>query len=561
MDQDRFSFRNLAINYLCLYAILYPLLAHILMEEGGTGGVGSVPVHFLQLSAFIAFFGISKLGSESLRSGVDVWIVASFYFICEALYLAVFFAEDAKIVEIAYAARFIMWFLFATIITRQSLEIRQLEKLAFSFLIGIFIQELLAMWAFNTQNVGSIYKEVYATTGGVNVSGKTVVSFVTLGIFLAFYWLVVTRRGRWIFAIPIFVGLLVILFSYNRATQLSFALVLLFDAFWLFRGRKIRTFFILGIAIIAAWVFLTSSFGESFLLRWQRIRVDGGNGRIKLIRAALGALVNPESMRSLLFGRGYSETRLLMFRACGDYVGTHSDLFDFLTMYGIVGGGFYAWIAFRILTIGRNLPRRSLEYLCVQSVGAFIILTGLMTGSFQSTYTYVMFFTICQYWLEKGAFLYGIGTPLPSGGTVPFFSESESDSGEFQGFFRSPGEYDDFADPGRNLYGEDEDEGYKNNSVGEERSILDSDNCSNAYDEEDVDSDGETIDSHADFRTIYSVTDPAFGRYSPFIAVDVQSQNNASDSFKKQNPPLDNIQRHDVSDREQTGDDSSGQSF
>lgn len=90
---------------------------------------------------------------------------------------------------------------------------------------------------------------------------------------------------------------------------------------------------------------------------------------------------------------------------------------------------------------------------------------------------------------------------------------------------------------------------------------MDSDNCSNAYDEEDVDSDGETIDSHADFRTIYSVTDPAFGRYSPFIAVDVQSQNNASDSFKKQNPPLDNIQRHDVSDREQTADDSSGQSF
>ena len=530
MDQDRFfSFKNLAINYLCLYAVIYPLFAHFLMEEGGTGGVGSVPVHLFQFSAFIAFCGIAEFGKENSRRGVDIWMVASFYFACEAMFLAVFFSEDAKIVEIAYAARFILWFLFASIVTRKSLGLRNLEKLSFSFLVGTFFQGLLAIWAFKTQSVGSIYKEVYATTGGANVSGKTIVIFVILGIFLACYWSLTCRRGRWIFIPPILIGTLVILFSYNRASQLSFAIVLLLDAFWLIRSRKLRTFFVLGVTAIVVVLFLSSSLGEPFLLRWQRIRFDGGSGRITLVRAALESLANPESMRSLLFGRGNYQTRLLMFRACGAYIGTHSDLFDFLTMYGLIGGGFYALIAFKILTLGKGLPRRSIEYLCVRSSVVFIILTGLMTGSFQATYAFVMLFTICQYWLERGKLFYGddgetsLEAPL-------FFPCSEFESDEFD---EQQDEQELFQSFSRTISGDqpknDESSAFDGENVSEKDNVdIQSEKCSvmDFYDSEDKNNTEEdAIDSRGfDFKTTFSVTDLTVGFDSPFIGVDGQSR-------------------------------------
>ncbi len=538
MDQDRFSFRNLALNYLCLYGVFYPLLAHLLMEAGGTGGVGSTPVHFLQLSAFIAFWGIAKFNKETLQSGIDVWIVASLYFACEAFFLAVFFAEDAKTTEIAYAARFIMWFLFAAIVTRGALGIQQLERLSFSFLIGTFIQGMLAIWAFNTQSVGSTYKGVYATTGGVNVSGKTIVSFVIIGIFLAFYWALVRPRRRWIYIVSLFVGILVILFSYNRATQLSFALVLLFDAFWLFRGRKIRSFFLVGIAAIAIGAFLTSSWGESFLLRWQSIRVDGGSGRVTLVRAALEGLADPESMRSLLFGRGNRETRLLMFRACGAYIGTHSDLFDFLTMYGLIGGAFYVWIALKILTLGRELPHRSIEYLCIRSTGAFVILAGLMTGSFQSTYTFVMFFTVCQYWLERGRLVYGVGGGAQLDGIVPFSAPPELDSNQFHDY---PEPFADFSsmDGGDFTYERDLDEAVCENDVREiERPVS---NREVSAQMNDIDDGKETVDSVSDFNTLYSVINPEIGHVFPLLVVEGRPQDDSSGFPNEQNLPIENV--------------------
>ena len=541
MEQDRFSFRNLAINYLCLYAVLYPLLAHFLMETGGTGGVGSTPVHFFQLSAFLAFFGIAKFNKETLRSGIDVWIVASLYFAAEALYLAVFFAEDAKIAEVAYAARFVMWFLFATIVARKSLEIEQLEKLSFSFLIGTFIQGLLAIWAFNTQSVGSIYKEVYATTGGVNVSGKTIVSFVILGIFLAFYWTLVRRRGRWIYAIPLLVGILVILFSYNRATQLSFAIVILFDSLWLFRGRKIRAFFLLGFAVIIVGAFLTSPWGESFLVRWQRIRIDGGNGRVTLVRSALEAFADPESMSSLLFGRGNRQTRLLMFRACGAYVGTHSDLFDFLTMYGLVGGAFYVWIVFKILTLGGELPHRSLEYLCVRSTGAFLILTGLMTGSFQSTYAFIMFFTICQYWLERGALAYGSSGGMHSDRIVQFPMPSAFDDDPFC-VFSPPVAEDEFLDDESFFDGEErEKEVFEEDDQADELSISDFADGDIANFKGVDDECEESLSSGTDFKTVYSVNNSEFGCGIPFIVVNNRSPNTPSGFPNNRYPSLEPI--------------------
>lgn len=444
MDRESFSLHKLAVDYLCLYAVLYPLLAHFLMNESGTGGVGSTPVQALQFLTLVACLYVGKFGKSSVRESVDVWIVGSIYFGCAALYLATFFAEDERFVEITYAARFIMWFLFAAIVVRGSFGIRQLEKLSFSFLLGTFFQGLLAIWAFKTQNVGSIYKEVYATTGGAYVSGKMIVSFVTLGIFLASYWLMTSLRSRWFFSLSIFVGFLVILFSYNRATQLSLTIVVLLDGFWLFRNKKIKAVFLLAIIAILIGAFLSSSAGDSFLLRWQNIQDDGGSGRVKLVRAAVKNIIEPDSMSTLLFGKGYHQTKLIMYQACGAFIGAHSDFFDFLTVYGLVGGAFYLWIVLKILTMNHDLPSGSPEYLCIRSSGVFIIIAGLFTGLFQGTYTFFMLFTLCRYWYEMGrrrAMLQA--RPYADGGFGFFPSQEGWGTGNFlpEALVRSGAEY------------------------------------------------------------------------------------------------------------------------
>lgn len=385
---------------MCLYAMFYPLLAHVLMEGTETGGVGSTPIQALQLLTLVACFVVGKIGKATLRGSIDAWCVGAVYFACASFCLAVFFAENEKKVEIAYAARFIMWFLFAAIVMRGAFSCRQLEKLSLSFLLGMFLQGILAIWAFATHSGESIYKEVYATTGGVYVSGKMIVSFVALGVFLATYWLITRRQARWFYLISILIGCLVVLFSYNRATQLSLCVVILFDGFWLFYSKKIKIVFLLMIAIVVVAAFFTSSFGDAFLLRWQNLPSDGGSGRVKLVRAALDNFFKPESVGTFIFGRGYHQTKELMFQACGAYIGTHSDLLDFLTAYGLVGVLFYLWIALKILTLGRGASRRSIEYLFIRSSALFVILTGLVTGLFQGTYLFFMFFTLCRYWLE-----------------------------------------------------------------------------------------------------------------------------------------------------------------
>ncbi len=404
VDKEPFSIKKLAINYLCLYAVLYPLIAHFLMNGEGTGGVGSAPVQALQFLTLVACFCVGKLGKASVRESLDVWTVGSLYFACASLYLAVFFAEEERFVEITYAARFITWFLFAAIVARGSFGIEQLSRLAGSFLIGAFLQGTLAIWAFKTRSVGSIYNEVYATTGGAYVSGKMIVSFVTLGVFLAAYWFFTKKRLRWAYIVSILVGLLVILFSYNRATQLSLSIVVMLGGVWLIRNKKVKAVFLLAMLFVVFAAFLSSSVGNSFLLRWQNIQEDGGSGRVKLVRAAVENLVDPDSLLTLIFGIGYHQTKLLMYQACGAYIGTHSDFFDFLTVYGLVGGVFYVGIVRKILALGNGLPRLSLERLCIRSSALFIILTGLCTGLFQGTYTFFMLFTLCRYWYERGRF-------------------------------------------------------------------------------------------------------------------------------------------------------------
>lgn len=427
MIKSKTSLKTLAITYICLYAVFYPLAAHFLMPQEGTGGVGSASVQAFQGLVLVALLFVGQFGRESLRNLFDVWIVGAAYFICVTLCFTVAFESTNRMIEIAYCGRFVLWFLFATIISRGAFEPRELAALAVSFWLGCILQGVFALEAIITRSGVSIYHEVFATTGGSNVSGKMAVAFITLGGLMSIYWFVRDARRRLVYLSGMALSGLVVLFSYNRSAQLSLALVCCWALVWLFRTGRIKTATFFIFAAIGLCALMVGFFDETFMVRWLNIHEDGGSGRDKLIKAALNNVMNPRSLASLFFGQGYEHTKNLMYEACGSRIGTHSDLFDFLTVYGFVGLGFYFWSVFRILDLKRGVARDSLEYLCIRVATIFVVFMGLFTGLFQSSYVFIMLFTFVYYW-RTARVSYVFASPQsrrPLGYQRPYMSERD----------------------------------------------------------------------------------------------------------------------------------------
>ncbi len=446
MGEHKTSLKTLAVFYICLYAIFYPLAAHLLMPQEGTNGVGSSSVQVFQALVLVALFFVGQFGRQSFHRLLDVWIVGVVYFTSATLCFAVSYDSTSRMIELAYGGRFILWFLFASIISRGSFEPRRLAALATSFWLGCLIQGSLAATAIITRSGGSIYREVFATTGGAYVSGKMVVAFVTLGAFMSIYWFVRDSRRRIVYFCALALATLVILFSYNRSAQLSLALVCIWSLYWLFRTGRIKTATFLVAVLVSSGALLVALFDETFMVRWMNIHEDGGSGRDKLIGAALHNAMNPHSLASLLFGQGYEHTKTLMYEACGSRIGAHSDLFDFLTTYGLVGLGFYFWCVVRLLDLKRGIEFHSWEYLCVRVSTFFVIFMGLFTGLFQSSYVFIMLFTFVYYWrTARESFVFGtVQSREQLGYQRPYLSERDPD--ELGRYLYSNAEDDAYAE-------------------------------------------------------------------------------------------------------------------
>ena len=391
------SIKTLAVFFVCLYAISYPLAAHFLMNEEGTGGVGSIPVQAFQAATLGAFALVGRFGRGSLRNIVDVWTSSAIYILGASCCFAAFCDGSDRWVELSYGARILFWLFVATCFARGSFDVRELRHIALSFWIGAVLQSLIAVHAFATQHVSSIYREVYATTGGAYVSGKMIAAFVFLGMLASLYWFRFEKRFRAVYFSVICIGVLVLLFSYNRAAQLSATVAMCWALGWLFQTRRIKSALLFVFLLIALGMIL-GAFGETFLVRWQNIRADGGSGRDKLLVAAVNRLMAPESLSTLFFGCGYCQTKNLMYEACGAHIGTHSDLFDALTVYGLVGGVFYLLIVQRLLGLKSGIERREPEYFFIRLATIFIVLIGLLTGMFQGTYAFFFILALCHYW-------------------------------------------------------------------------------------------------------------------------------------------------------------------
>ncbi|MBQ9873841.1 MAG: O-antigen ligase family protein [Thermoguttaceae bacterium] len=191
--------------------------------------------------------------------------------------------------------------------------------------------------------------------------------------------------------------------SYNRANQLAVALSFLCVVVKLLRRERMKAVAICVLLLSLAVAFFGSSLGESFLVRWNEVRDDQGSGRATLILASWNHFLNPESLRHFLIGSGHYSMKELMYEACGARIGAHSDLFDFLTVYGFCGVVIYFAVCFRLLFTGRDrLTRDSLEDIVLRSSTVFVLLVGLFTGVFQATYTLFMLITLQRYLIERG---------------------------------------------------------------------------------------------------------------------------------------------------------------
>ncbi len=396
--------KRFALIYLCVYASLYPIATQFIMLENSSEGIGSLPIQIFQGTVIIALLVLGRFASISVGKSLNLWFWGIGYFFLISCYFAFVRSEAEPRLELLGTARFLAWFLFAALTCCEVFPKAYWQKLAFSFWLGTMIQCVIALVMFFTHGADSTYSNVYASTGSANVSGKTITSFVALGIFLSWYWFIYQKRRRLLWGCAILLGLGVVLVSYNRACQLSLAFVGGYSFLWSVYRQKMKSavlwLFLFFIAICLGF----SSLGEVVLTRWSEIVDDQGSGRVTLIAAALNNFWSPSSLEALLIGSGYHKMELIMYEACGAYIGAHNDFFDFLIVYGVVGGIFYFCLCYKLLTVGSKVINGNCyEKLILRGATLFVLLTGLFTGLFQATYTFFMLITIQNFMITKGS--------------------------------------------------------------------------------------------------------------------------------------------------------------
>ncbi|MBR4975722.1 MAG: O-antigen ligase family protein, partial [Thermoguttaceae bacterium] len=319
-------------------------------------------------------------------------------------YFALFYAEENQFSEIVYSARFLSWFWLAATLRRVDLEPAFWERLAKSFWIGATSQCAIAVWGtfWGLRNgLASTYSNVEATTGAVDVSGKTVVAFVVLGIALSTYWFLTKRRLKLVYAATALAGTAVVLFSYNRASQLGLAVAYGCVLLACLHKKRFKAALSLMGILLSFGVFICSSYGSRFATRWETVVSDKGSGRVAMIEIAGECLADPPSSGVFWFGRGVFQMQEMMYEEIGTYIGMHNDALDFAIAYGVAGAALCVWAICSVLNFRKRAPKYSIERYFMGAASVFVVLTGLCTGMFQATYVYFMLISTLYYWVSQ----------------------------------------------------------------------------------------------------------------------------------------------------------------
>ena len=397
------SLKNISLNVLCFYAMAYPLVVQCFMSGAETGTLGVQLFQLLPILA-LAYLWKFRRKARSLKYYIDVWTISLVYFTSAAIYFALFYATERQFSEIVYCARFLSWFWLAATLRRVDLEPAYWERLAKSFWIGATSQCVIALWGtvWGFQNgLASTYSNVEATTGSADVSGKTVVAFVVLGIALSTYWFLTKRRLKLLYASTGLAGMAVVLCSYNRASQLGLAVAYFCALLACLHKKRFKAAgALLGIFLVFG-IFIASSYGSRFVTRWETVVSDKGSGRVAMIEIAGKCISDPPSVGVFWFGRGVFQMQEMMYEEIGTHIGMHNDALDFAIAYGVVGGALCFWVICSVLNYRKYAPKHAIENYFLGSTSIFVVLTGLCTGMFQATYVYFMLISTQYYFISQ----------------------------------------------------------------------------------------------------------------------------------------------------------------
>lgn len=401
--KNRVSLKSFSLNVLCFYAIAYPIVVQCFMNGAETGTLVVQLFQVLPILA-LAYLWRFRRKTRDLRSYIDVWTISLVYFTGASIYFSLFYATENRFSELVYSARFLSWFALAATLRRVELEPAFWERWAKSFWIGATCQCVIALWGtfWGFKNgLVSTYSNVAATTGSANVSGKTVVAFVVLGIALSTYWFLQKRRFKLVYAASGLAGLAVVLYSYNRASQLGLAVAYCCVLLACIHKKRFKAAsFLLGIVLVLG-AFICSGYGSRFATRWEAVFFDQGNGRVEMIEIAGRRLADPPSVAVFCFGRGVFQVHEMMYEEIGSRIGMHNDALDFAMTYGMVGVGLYVWAIFSVLNFSKFVPKYAVEKYFLVAASVFVALTGLFTGMFQATYVYFMLISAQYYWVSQ----------------------------------------------------------------------------------------------------------------------------------------------------------------
>ncbi len=397
------SLKKFSLNVLCFYATTYPLVVHFFMDGAATGTLVVQLFQVLPILA-LAYLWRFRRKTRSLRSYVDIWTASLVYFTGASIYFALFYAEQNRFSEIVYSARFLSWFALAATLRRLDLEPAFWERLAKSFWIGATGQCAIALWGtfWGFQNgLASTYSNVAATTGSAEVSGKTVVAFVVLGVALSTYWFLTKRRLKLLYAATGLAGLAVVLYSYNRASQLGIAVAYCCVLLACIHKKRFKAASLLLGIVLVFGVFICSGYGNRFAARWETVVDDRGSGRVAMIEIAGKCLADPPSAGVFWFGRGVFQMQEMMYEEIGTHIGMHNDALDFMIAYGIVGGALCLGAIVSVLNFRKRAPKYAVEKYFLTATSIFVVLTGLCTGMFQATYVYFMLISSQYYFVSQ----------------------------------------------------------------------------------------------------------------------------------------------------------------
>ncbi len=156
--------------------------------------------------------------------------------------------------------------------------------------------------------------------------------------------------------------------------------------------KKLILLFLIIVIVIVGWYFIKKySFDQAIEMRFEEadIRKGGtGSGRSFFWMESIDYIMNVDSFVDILFGEGYGSSSQIMFKRLGIYVGTHSEIFDLLLNFGIVGLVFFFFYIIIFLKFMFESHFNHLYVIVFIITISFVVFTG---GFFDPNFSAIFF--------------------------------------------------------------------------------------------------------------------------------------------------------------------------